>query len=169
MMHRREFVALAATGAGGLVLATCVGRRAGRPDGSSGWQAGAFLRIGRDGGVTVAVAGAETAQGSPPAFAMLVAEELDADWRRITVEQGDLDARYGDQFAGGSAVVRTSWIPLRKAGAAARAMLVAAAAGRWGVPAGECTTEAGAVRHAAKGRIGYGDLVGEGPGLPRPE
>ena len=168
MMHRREFVALAATGAGGLVLATCVGRRAGRPDGSSAWQAGAFLRIGRDGGVTVTVARAEMGQGSRTALAMLVAEELDADWRRITVEQGDLDARYGDQFAGGSAVVRTSWIPLRKAGAAARAMLVAAAAGRWGVPAAECTTEAGEVRHGVKGRLVYGELVDSARALPVP-
>src|ERR1044071_4563472 len=97
MMHRREFVVLAATGAGGLVLAACAGRRAGRDPASPAWQAGAFLRIGRDGAVTVAVARAEMGQGSRTALAMLVAEELDADWRTITVEQGDLDQKYGDQ------------------------------------------------------------------------
>jgi isoquinoline 1-oxidoreductase beta subunit len=166
-MHRRQFVALVASGTGTLVLAACIGRRP-PSEGARAWQAGAFLRIDRDGKVTLTVARAEMGQGSRTALALLVAEELDSDWNTVSVEQGDLDAKYGDQFAGGSAVVRTSWIPLRKAGAAARAMLVAAAAERWRVPAAECTTQAGAVRHPGKGRIGYGELVDAAREIPVP-
>src|SRR5689334_10277657 len=100
-------------------------------------------------------------QGSRTAIAMLVAEELEADWKHVRVEQADLDeARYGPQYAGGSAVVRTSWTPLRKAGAAARLLLVRAAAEHWGVDTTSCVAEDGTVRHAASGRVAsYGSLT----------
>lgn len=165
-MYRRQFLITIASASGALALGCAPARRgttAGPPLTPS-----AFLRIDPDGAVTVTVARAEMGQGSRTALALLVAEELDADWSRVRVEQGDLDPRYGDQFAGGSAVVRTSWEPLRGAGAAARAMLVSAAAARWGVPVAECRTENGEVRHAAKGRLGYGELVGEARLLPVP-
>ena len=101
---------------------------------------------------------------------MLAAEELDADWSRVRVVQGDLDEKYGEQFAGGSAVVRTSWNPVRRAGAAARAMLLEAAARRWAVPAAECRTESGQVLHPrTKRSIEFGRLVADARTIPVPE
>ena len=169
-MERRAFLIATASTAGALVLG--VSCRRPPADGTAAvgdWVAGPFVRIGPDGGVTVTVARAEMGQGARTALAMLVAEELDADWSRVRVEQGDLDPRYGDQFAGGSAVIRTSWEPLRQAGATARVMLVGAAAARWGVPATECETRDCRVRHPATGRsLGYGELVGVAATLPVP-
>ncbi|AHG93837.1 aldehyde oxidase and xanthine dehydrogenase molybdopterin binding protein (plasmid) [Gemmatirosa kalamazoonensis] len=142
---RRDFVTIGTTVLGGLL----VGVRA-APDALA---PNAFVRLEPDGAVVIVVARPEMGQGVRTTLAMLVAEELDAPWERVRVEQGDLDpSRYGEQYTGGSAVVRTSWEPLRRAGAAARALLVGAAAARWGVPVAECTTEPGEVVHAATGR-----------------
>src|SRR5690242_20251396 len=109
-------------------------------------------------------------QGARTAIAMLIAEELEADWERVRVEQADLDeARYGPQYAGGSAVVRTAWTPLRRAGAAARIMLVRTAAQRWKVDAAQCVAERGVVRHVASGRsASYGALAAAASVLPAP-
>ncbi len=157
-MNRRVFLVTGAAAAGGLVLGTSI-RRRGREPGPA-LVPGPFVRIDEDGTITVTIARAEMGQGSRTALAMLAAEELDADWSKVRVEQGDLDERYGPQFAGGSAVMRTSWEPLRRAGATARAMLVAAAAARWNVEAGACRTEDGTVIHPPTGRrVGYGELV----------
>jgi isoquinoline 1-oxidoreductase beta subunit len=92
-------------------------------------------------------------QGVKTSLPMIVAEELDAAWGDVRIEQAAIDAaRYGEQFAGGSRSVPTHWKALRHAGAAARTMLVAAAAARWGVPAAECSTGDSHVLHAASGR-----------------
>jgi isoquinoline 1-oxidoreductase subunit beta len=170
-LERRSFLIATVSTTGALVLGVSCRRAAGTGAGAETgeWVAGPFVRIGGDGQVTVTVARAEMGQGARTALAMLVAEELDADWGRIRVEQGDLDPKYGDQFAGGSAVVRTSWRPLRQAGATARAMLVSAAATRWGVPLTECETRDGRVHHAPTGRsLPYGQLVGAAARLPVP-
>ncbi len=164
-MYRRQFLVTIASATGVFALG-CGPARRGVPAGDP-FVPSAFLRIDPDGSVTVTVARAEMGQGSRTALALIVAEELDADWSRVRVEQGDLDPKYGDQFAGGSAVVRTSWEPLRNAGAAARSMLIGAAAARWGVPAAQCTTDNGEVRHSAK-RLGYGELAGAARLLPLP-
>ncbi len=164
-MYRRQFLVTVAAATGGLALG-CAPSRERSPGGP--FAPSPFLRIDPDGAVTVTVARAEMGQGSRTALALMIAEELDADWSRIRVEQGDLDARYGDQFAGGSAVVRTSWEPLRTAGATARAMLVSAAAVRWKVAAAECLVENGEVRHASRGRLGFGELAAAASKLPVP-
>ena len=78
---------------------------------------------------------------------MIIAEELSCDWRRVEVVQADLDQKYGDQLTGGSLSVRTSYNNLRKAGAAAREMLLTAAATRWNVPRAECVAESGSLIH----------------------
>src|SRR5690349_391159 len=160
-MRRRHFLTIIAAGTGSLVIGECA-----RPSRASGEDElplvpNAYVRFDPDGRVTVTCARAEMGQGARTALAMLVAEELDVPWERIRVVQGDLDRRYGDQFAGGSAVVRTSWRPLREAGAAARGLLEAAAAGRWGVPVAECRGTAGVVQHIPSRRtIPYGALTG---------
>jgi isoquinoline 1-oxidoreductase beta subunit len=166
-MNRRVFLVSTGAAAGSLVLGAAPSRARSNAE---PFAPGPFVRIDPDGSVTVTCARAEMGQGARTAIALLAAEELDADWARVRVIQGDLDPKYGEQFAGGSAVVRTSWNPVRRAGAAARAMLVEAAARRWGVPAGECRTESGRVLHPRTRRsLEYGALVAEARTVAVPE
>ncbi len=124
----------------------------------------AWLRLTGDGTVTVMCGSAEMGQGVLTAIPMMLAEELDADWKKVRVMQAPVDQAYnnpmfGMQATGGSTTVRAHWEPLRKAGAAAREMLVAAAAAQWKVPASECRTEAGQVIHRSGKKLSYGALV----------
>lgn len=134
----------------------------------------AWLRVGPDGAVTIFVDKSEMGQGVRTALAMILADELDADWSRVAVEQAVASAafevlRHGRMSTGGSTSVRTSWDPLRKAGAQARAMLVHAAAAAWGVPADQCTTDRGTVVHASTRRVlDYGALAERAASLPVP-
>jgi isoquinoline 1-oxidoreductase beta subunit len=131
----------------------------------------AFIRIGADDFVTIVVPRPDMGQGSRTSLPMLVAEELDADWSLVRIEQADLDEeRYGDQYAGGSTSVRAGWEPLRRAGAAARWMLVEAAALRWGVEPSQCETGPGVVRYPAGGLAArYGELAAEAATRPVPD
>jgi CO/xanthine dehydrogenase Mo-binding subunit len=100
---------------------------------------------------------------------MILAEELEADWKQIEIEQAGASTLYGDQTTGGSASIRTTWDPMRKAGATAREMLISAAALTWSVPRSSCTAESGHIKHAASGRtLSYGDLVDKASTLPIP-
>ncbi len=135
----------------------------------------AWLSVGKDDSVTVRIHHTEMGQGVSTALAMIVAEELDADWGRVRVEIAPADAVYKNpafncQMTAASTSVKTSWEPLRRAGAAVRQMLVEAAARSWGVPAGECRAENGAVVHEATARrVRYGALVDSAAKLPVPE
>src|SRR3546814_8243374 len=102
---------------------------------------------------------------------MLIAEELDVPWANVRIEQADNDPKlYGRQFAGGSMATPLHWDELRRVGAVARAMLIQAAALAWNCPAGECSTSAGQVIHAATGRKqGYGPLAGQCAGVAVPD
>lgn len=175
-VSRRRFLAATAAAAGSLVLSATMFRdvRAGEAgdegDRAAPFAPNAFLRIERSGAIVVLIPRPEMGQGVRTSLAMLVAEELDADWSSIRVEQAGLDeSRFGEQYAGGSAVVRTSWEPLRRAGATARAMLLSAAAAEWRVDASECRTMSGTVLHDASSRsIEYGALVAVARRLPVP-
>ncbi|MCG2575897.1 xanthine dehydrogenase family protein molybdopterin-binding subunit [Dechloromonas sp. XY25] len=131
------------------------------------FEPNAFLRIGADNSVTVISKHLEMGQGTYTGLATMLAEELDADWAQVRVEGAAADAkRYNNLFwgaaqgTGGSTAMANSWEQMRKAGAAGRAMLVAAAAKRWQVPAGEITVERGVVRHAASKRTAtFGELA----------
>jgi len=112
----------------------------------------AWLELDSDGGVRIWCGKSEVGQGVRTALPLLVAEELCCDWRRVQVVQADLDPKYGDQLTGGSLSVRTSYENLRKAGAAAREMLVSAAAILWNVPHSECRAEHGSVLHPGTSR-----------------
>ena len=135
----------------------------------------AWVRIGPDGVVTVIVDRAEMGQGIETALVTLVAEELEVDPHAVKtsfapVNPAYKNALFGLQATGGSTSVRAAWEPLRKAGAAARMMLVGAAARTWKVEESSCTAEDGEVIHAPTGkRLGYGALVAEAANSPVPK
>ena len=135
----------------------------------------AFLRIAPDNGVTVIAKHLEMGQGTYTGLATVVAEELDADWAQIRVESAPADASkyanlaFGMQGTGGSSAMANSWMQLRKAGATARAMLVAAAATEWNVTPASLTVERGVVHHAPSNRQAtFGALAAKASGLPVP-
>ena len=175
-LSRRGFVKITGTVGTGLVLGVHLPERllgqafAASAATAAPFQPNVFVGIDTDGIVTVSCAFQEMGQGVLTSLPMLVAEELDADWSRVRAVHADGDARFGRQATGGSASVRGSWESLRKAGAAAREMLVRAAADRWGVEPSSCRTESGRVMHGATGQsIDYGELVEEAAALPVPD
>jgi isoquinoline 1-oxidoreductase beta subunit len=113
----------------------------------------------------------EIGQGVKTSLPMLLAEELDVDWNKVVVTQADFDKeKYGNQSAGGSGAIRGRYEPIRKAGAVARLMLIAAAAQTWNVPAEECFTESGYVVHKPSGKkLSYGELATKSATMPVPE
>lgn len=128
---------------------------------------GPFIKIGADGAVTVISKHVEFGQGTHAGLAAIVAEELDADWSRVLVEQAPADTKVyknlfmGAQGTGGSTAIANSWMQLRQAGASARAMFVQAAAAKWGVPAAEITVKDSVVSHASGKSAGFAELLGD--------
>lgn len=130
----------------------------------------AWVRVSKDNRVTLILAKSEMGQGVMTALPMILAEELCVDWKSVTVEQAPTNPELYEHGTGGSSSVPESWLPLRRAGAAAREMLVTAAARRWNVNPATCQAENGAVIHGArKKRFTYGELVEEAAQLPLPD
>jgi isoquinoline 1-oxidoreductase subunit beta len=119
-----------------------------------------FIKINDHGDITLFSPNPEFGQNIITSMPMILAEELDADWTKVTVEQATFDVKFGRQFTGGSNSIRAGWQPLRTAGASARYMLVQAAAEAWKVPANEITTEGGVLTHKASGKsANYGEMA----------
>ncbi|HET9401747.1 MAG TPA: molybdopterin cofactor-binding domain-containing protein, partial [Candidatus Acidoferrales bacterium] len=130
----------------------------------------AWVRITPSGDVTLTMAKSEMGQGVMTALPMILAEELDVEWSRVRIEQARTDPQTYSHGTGGSGSVADSYLPLRKAGAAARAMLVAAAAQNWNVDVSACRTEKGKVIHGPRNTVlTYGELVDAASKLPIPD
>jgi CO/xanthine dehydrogenase Mo-binding subunit len=167
-ISRRGFLVVGAAAGTGLVLWIYL-PHGGRTPGTGAFAPNAYLRIAPDGKITVVVARSEMGQGVQTSLPMMLAEELEADWSQITIEQAGASTLFGDQTTGGSASVKTTWGPMRQAGAAAREMLISAAALEWSVPRSACRAEKGAVIHGASNRrLSYGELAEKAAKLPVP-
>jgi isoquinoline 1-oxidoreductase subunit beta len=130
----------------------------------------AFLELLPEGSVQVWCGRSEMGQGVRTSLPMIVAEELGCDWNCVRVVQADLDPKYGDQLTGGSLSVRTLYQNLRKAGAAAREVLVAAAAAEWNVDAASCRAVQGQVIHSPSGRkLAFHELIPRASEIPPPK
>jgi isoquinoline 1-oxidoreductase beta subunit len=170
-LDRRTFLKVSAVTGGGILLGTLRWVTAESSTAPAALEPGAFIRIAPDGSITIIAKNPEIGQGVKTSLPMLIAEELDVEWKQIKVEQAIADeSRYGRQFAGGSTATPIHYDDLRRVGAAARQMLVAAAAATWGVPESECQTDAGAVLHRPSSRkLTYGELTAKAATLSPPD
>jgi len=172
-LSRRMMLKVSALAGGGFALAASMPMiaRAATPAGPEGTAAGlnAFVTIAPDNTITIVGKNPEVGQGIKTMLPMLIAEELDADWDQVRIVQADTDmALYGPQLAGGSFATPMNWIPMRQAGATARAMLVAAAAQRWGVPVGSLRTEKSRVIDGSGRSLTFGELATDAAAMPVP-
>ncbi len=175
IMERRSFLKVSALAGGGLLLSWGAPNQA-QAQGRGG--AGApppnpnhYIKVAADGTVTITAKNPETGQGIRTMLPMLIAEELDVNWKNVKIEQADFDdTKYSGQNAGGSTGTPNNWTPMRQVGAAGRALFIAAAAQTWNVPAAECTTASGRVLHAGSNRsLGYGELATKAATMPVPD
>jgi isoquinoline 1-oxidoreductase subunit beta len=173
LVDRRTFFRTAAVAGGGLFLGLDRDNLlfAQPPSAAHALSPYAFVHIATDGIVTIMARNPEVGQGVKTMLPMLIAEELDVDWNNVRVEQADVDeAKYGLQRTGGSRSTPRNWDPLRRLGAAAREMLVMAAAQRWGVPNSECATSSGRVQHVLSHRsLPYADLAATAASIAPPD
>jgi isoquinoline 1-oxidoreductase subunit beta len=176
-LSRRTFLHASATAAGGLLLALYLDLPAVAQDGAAAkpriYRPDAFIKIQPDGTIVIQVNRLEFGQGVQTALPMLLADEMDADWSRVVPELAPAADVYRDpirglQLVGGSGSIATSFQQYRELGARARAMLIAAAAARWKISAGECRTDASVVSGPAGQKATYAELAGEASGLPVP-
>src|SRR5688572_21971863 len=178
-VSRRQFLRVTAVAGGGMLLGTHLnlfGDDVFADDALREASLNAFIRITPDNIVTLIAKNPEIGQGVKTMLPMIIADELDVDWKNVRVEQASFDPVkydprvYSAQSAGGSNATPSAWMPMRRVGAAGRAMLVAAAAQTWGVPEAELETAAGVVHHRASRRSAtYGELAAKAATLPPPD
>ena len=173
-VNRRTLLKVGAIAGGGLALNVSMPLVARAVTGGAPAQSvmlGAYVERFADNSITITSKNPEIGQGILTMLPMLIADELDADWDRVSVRQADFNPeKYGFQLAGGSFSTPMNWLPMRQVGAATRAMLVAAAAERWGVPVDSLRTENSTIVDASSGRsLTYGDVAAEAARLPAPD
>jgi isoquinoline 1-oxidoreductase subunit beta len=176
-MDRRAFLRTGALAGGGLFIAmysldaaTNSLHALGVPGNAPDFAPNAFIRISPEGVVTIIAKNPEAGQGMKTTLPMLIAEELEVDWKDVKVEQAMGDGRkYGRQFLGGSSATPGNWNEMRQVGAVGRHLMIAAAAQTWSVPETELTAASARVHHRASGRsLSYGELVERAATLPVP-
>jgi isoquinoline 1-oxidoreductase beta subunit len=175
---RRDFLRKSALASGGLVLGlyfneanSAAKKHVAKPSAATeaAFKPNAFIRITTDGTITLISKQPEIGQGIKTSLPMVIAEELEVNWKDVVIVQGDLDPAYGSQSAGGSRSTPTNYEEFHRLGATARTMLISAAAEIWKVPASELIAHDSAVHHQATGRkLGYGELVEKAASLPVP-
>ncbi len=175
-LDRRGFLKLSALASGGLVLGFYL-KSAGnafaadvvKPAGGTEFKPNAFIRIAPDGVVTLVSKQPEIGQGIKTSLPMIIAEELEVNWKDVVIVQGDLNPAYGGQSAGGSRSTPNNYNEFHRLGATARTMLVQAAAQTWNVPVDECFAANSAVHHKPSGKsLKFGELVAKASTLPVP-
>ena len=165
VVNRRRFIKMSATGTTGLIIGFYFSAGADTAAPAAPVALNAWIRIGSDDLVTIFIDKSEMGQSILTGLAMIAADELDCDWKKVRTEFAPADKayinpRFGVQGTGGSSGTPSSWGPLRKASATARAMLLEAAAQKWGVSASECRAENSTILHApTKRRLSYGSLA----------
>src|ERR1044071_9080855 len=160
-IERREFLRVSGLVGGGLILAVHAEPLAALENAfplPADFSPNAFIKMTPDGIVTIMAKNPEIGQGVKTMLPMLIADELDVEWKNVRIQQADLDPKVGQaatfqgQSAGGSTATPQNWLPMRRVGAAARGMFVSAAAQTWNVPEAECETLPGKVIHKASNR-----------------
>ncbi|MDA8085126.1 MAG: xanthine dehydrogenase family protein molybdopterin-binding subunit [Nitrospiraceae bacterium] len=179
-LTRREFIKYSLAGAGFAIALTITPNgyrilKAEEAEADSRFHPNLWISIAEDGRVTIIINKSEMGQGVSTALPMTAADELDANWRLVSFVEAPAGPEYRDpvmglQLTGGSSSVKDMYKPFRMAGAAARTMLISAAARTWSVPEGECEAVSGTVRQAKTGRVlTYGELVKKASALPVPQ
>jgi isoquinoline 1-oxidoreductase beta subunit len=126
---------------------------------TAAWHPSVYLGLEPDGTVIIVAHRSEMGTGIRTALPMIAADEMEADWSRVKIQQAIGDKKYGDQNTDGSNSIKSFYQPMREAGASARMMLESAAASKWGVPVSECHAKNHEVVHATKGKLGFGELA----------
>nr|WP_294992248.1 molybdopterin cofactor-binding domain-containing protein [uncultured Sediminibacterium sp.] len=169
-VSRRNFLRVSMIAGGGMLVGfSSLGRNQEEQLEDTAFTPNAFIKITPDGKITLLAPNPEIGQGVKTSLVMLIAEEMNVDWQKVEVEIAPLDAKYGSQTTGGSGAIRSRYAPLRKAGATARVLLIAAAADTWGVAAADCYAEGGFVVNKTSGKkLSYGELASKAASMPIP-
>lgn len=172
-IDRRFFLRVSAVAGGGFMLGLYPKAELnaqGFPGQNQALSPADFISIASDGTATIVARNQELGQGTLNLLPMLIAEELDVDWKDVKVVRSGVGPKFGMQITGGSSATPMGWEPMRQIGAAARFMLVSAAAKSWSVAPEECSTASGSVYHRASNRsLSYGELAPNAMGMPVPE
>jgi isoquinoline 1-oxidoreductase beta subunit len=172
MLERRSFLKISLLAGGGVMFGLTTTERQAAAQGRGAPQVTPdphnFIKVAPDGTVTILAKNPEVGQGVKTMLPMLIADELDVDWKQCQIEQAPFDeSKYNMQSAGGSTATPVNFMPMRQVGAAGRALFITAAAQTWKVPESECTTSSGRVMHQGKS-LGYGELTAKVAELPAP-